>query len=457
MPSALTVGLKNSLIATARAFREGDEAAAWGHFTAASAQNPHIANQIYGRLWEVMQSPNIVDFGQHAFWNQQGQTAPLSKKTQAVEDVLKQWIQQAGMTLPPAAPLPAGAIPVLMPAFFDCGLDPRFSFDGDYLLPTGQQFNWNTFCQTIRQWIAYLEFSLRAYLSPNAEERNLRQMILSLAKAEHQWTKATQFTFTKSYELPQHVFTSQREFLDQASALYQAVHPTANAPKRQYPNQLLVPIHNINKPQDESDHRSVALPGWENGDLSRCAREGYWRLRKEMYRVYNETSRQSVELDQHNLRYVPHYIFIQATEQPAQQLKIALRDYRSELSSIINDPQSARSLQSCKQRLFTKLEAFHSAWNQYVSSHELLTEVNAVFSQHDPYKMSHEYKKWKMQMSKIPFFSELHFQYTCSFYGRSHYWESEYDHLGYEALKQIVVQNFPQSANAQLLRSYLNN
>lgn len=454
MTLPLSPDLKNSLISTAQAFREGDEAVALRYFHSASAQDPQVANQIYRQLWEVMHCPNIVDFGRHALWNQNGQTAPLSKKTQAVEDVLKMLIEQAGTPNSPS--LPAGVKPVIMPAFFDCGLDPRFSFDGNYLLPSLKNgFSLNSFRRTISEWIAYLEFFLRAHLSLNPEERALRQMILAVSKVENAWTKSTQFTFTEQYEAIQSVFVEQREFLEKASGLYQMLHLNPNAPARLYPCELLVPLHHINKPQSESDKKNATVPGKENGDLSRCARWGYWRLRKEMYDVYNPSRRREL-LDLHDLHYVPHYIFTNATGKPADNLKAALREYRAELASIVIDQKCARSFQACKEKLLPKLEAFHIAWNRHTDSHELLKEVNEVFSRMDPYKTSHDYKKWKMEMSNLPCFADLYMQYVMRFYDSSHYWENRYDHEAYDSLKKIVLRDFPQSHNARLLRAHAN-
>ena len=315
MTFSLSPDVKNSLIATARSLREGNEAAALTHFR--SLQNTEVENRIYGRLWEVMDYPNTFDFGRYALWNQHGQTAPLPKKTQAIEDVLKTLIEQAGFLRPAPLPLPPGAKEVSMPAFFDCGVDPRFSKDGNYLLPAEKL----AVKSILSKWVARIEFFLRAYLSTDPEERRLRQMILSLAKAKEHLVKCTEYAFTNNImEIPS-VYVMQREFLEKASTMHKIAHPDPNAQPRLYPSEVITPVHPTNKPQNKLWAKNYARPNWQNEDLARSGSWGYWRLCEGMYESFNLSSNRTTYLDTFDLRYVPHYIFINATEKSSAEVK----------------------------------------------------------------------------------------------------------------------------------------
>ena len=87
MSISLSPDVKNSLIATARSLREGNEAAALNHFH--SLHNTQVEHSVYTRLYEVMDRPPIVEFGRYAFLNQYNHTAPLSKKTKRSKMYLK--------------------------------------------------------------------------------------------------------------------------------------------------------------------------------------------------------------------------------------------------------------------------------------------------------------------------------------------------------------------------------
>ncbi|MBS0604586.1 MAG: hypothetical protein JSS60_06060 [Verrucomicrobia bacterium] len=449
----LSPELKNSLIATAVSLREGDERSALHNFRRVCAQSPDVANLVYGRLWEVMHRPTFhTDFGRAAFWNQDGLTAPLAKKTRAIEEVLKSLIQESRVPLQ-AAPLPPGAKEVNIPSFFDCGFDPRFSTEGDYLLPP-QESSSGWLSETIQEWTAYIEFLLRAYFSSDPEERAVRQMILSCSKAERAWGTQTSHTFTEDYEGIHTVFALEHDFLNQASEFYKKTHPgSCAATDRLYPSELLRGLHHIYKPQADYWSAQAATPDWENGDLSRCGSWGLWRLREEMYTVYNERERRMSSLDRQEFRYVPHYLFIHATAQPASELKTALRQYRAELAAMIIDQKCARSFAACKEKLMPKMQAFHSAWESFAKSHELMKEANAVFSKEDHYKPMYDQGKWEAALSQIPFFEKLYEAYNIHFHSHSNYWHDYYMGKGYASLKQSMQRDFPASPSARLLRS----
>ncbi len=346
MPEILSASIKNSLISSARSLREGDELSALNHFRTVCTQNPEIAGRVYGRLWEVMERPDRIDFGKAAFWNTEGLTAPVPKKTEAIEDILKTLLEQSRIAPPPSLPLPPGAKPLNgFHFFFDCGFDPRFSTDGDYLLPVESK-SWEWLRKQIGQWAAYLEFICRAYCSFDPEERKLRQMILTCAKIEKAWGDQTKSTFTEEYDGPYPVFALEHAFLNKASEFYQMLHPGSPSAPRLYPSETLQAIHSINKPQASYWRKERAVPGFENGDLSRCSIWGLWRLNEGLYSVYNQQEKRTIRfaIDPHEFRYVPHYIFIHAIEEqscaaedchPGISSRTLLFDRRSEVRPLL--------------------------------------------------------------------------------------------------------------------------
>ena len=434
----ISIEARNILVDTANCLRNQDESAARAHF---SRLEPQAQHAVYHRLWEVMGQPQThSDFGRAAFWNQDAQTAPLLQKLRAVEQ---------GLVTPPneerprrqAMPIPSGASPVLLKCFNDCGFDPRFDFSGDYMNPPPESL---TCWETLVSWITYIEFTLRSYFSFDPEERAFRQMLLASAKAELAWAKQTESTFIDSYDTRTHVWIREYDFLESASEFYKQLHPEQEG--RLYPHELLVPIHMINHPQD-GDWRwgkDRAEPNWENGDLSRCGSWGYWRLREEMY-VYANRNRPLIDPVEYH--YVPHYLFIRATAAPSDALKTALREYRAALSSITTDAKCARSFETCKQQLLPKIEAFHTAWTNYIQSHELLQEVQAIFSKADPYRDEYDHNRKKIPSFSTQFTEKIREIFHDDEQGRLH-------DEGYKSLERTVLRDFPHSHSARLLTAF---
>ena len=438
MPISLEA--KHILVETANCLRNQDESAARAHF---SRLEPQAQHAVYRRLWEMMGSPQThSDFGRAAFWNQDAQTAPLSQKLRAVE---------AGLVTPPneersprqARPIPSGASKVLVNAFIDCGFDPRFDFSGDYMNPPPES---PTLWKTLVRWITYIEFTLRSYFSFDPEERAFRQMLLSSAKAELNWAKQTESTFIDKYDNANHVRIREYDFLESASEFYKQLHPEHEG--RLYPDELLVPIHYTNHPQASYWHKDCAEPNWENGDLSRAGSWGYWRLSGDMYGYHSPSSnpRQSA-IDLIDYRYVPHYLFFRAMTAPSDALKTALREYRSTISSITTDAKCARSFETCKQQLLPKIEAFHAAWTNYSRSHELLEEVQSLFSKADPYQAERDHDRAKISS----FFTQFVEKIREIFHDDK---KSQLHLEGYRSLKQTLLRDFPLSHSARLLTAY---
>ena len=57
-------------------------------------------------------------------------------------------------------------------------------------------------------------------------------------------------------------------------------------------------------------------------------------------------------------------------------------------------------------------------------------------------------------MSKIPFFSDLYKKYLFHFHESFKYWEKHYDAIALGSLKTAMLDHFPQSHTARLLRAY---
>lgn len=441
--------LKSFFINTARSLREGHEDRALQQFNEFAAQNFLVAHRIHGRLWQLMDQPESIDIARHALWTQPG-LAPTNKKIQAIEEVYNALLDEYGYVAPPPPSIPENVKRVEMPAFFDCGFDPRFSEDGEYLLPTAKKGRLVSFIE----WVASIVFSLRAYLSLNPDERALRQMVLSLAKTEKAWTNCTEYHSTDIYH--SHEFDNvriyEREFLTKASNCYKAFHPQPNAPWTLYPRELLDPIHKINKPQAEQQRaKHLARPGWQNADLSRIGTSGFWRLGEGMYTIHTRSGRIE-HLDKHAFKYVPHYIFIHAIEESANRLKIAMRTYRSTIASMSTDIKCTKSFAAFKEKLLRQSEDFNNAWNAYVNSHELVKEVQETFSTIDPYKQLYDHEKRRWETTKPLSHAELS-QITRKEDSPT-YWKERYESAGYEMLRELVKSAFPDSLNGRMLLAY---
>ncbi len=404
MVPALSIEAKSALIETARCLWNRDISAAFVHLNRLS---PQLKSDVCGRLEKA---------------------TSLMEKIQAVEDVL---CKHFPIHTPPSSPkdVPLGAKPIEIKAWYDCGFDPRFSFEGDFLLPS-QDRSWT---ELSWHWAAYLEFQSRSYCSMDPNERKLRQLLLACAKAELAWSKTTLKTFTVDFDHTNFSVMRERDFLDSVSNLFHFFHPETTG--RLYPDEALTPIHSINCPQGRSFDKRRARPKWENFDLRRTVSAGFWRLNSEMYS----------QLDPIEYNYVPHYLFIHAVQTSSEKLKNAIREFRTEIAATIVDSQCARLFSILKERIIPKLDAFHAAWTDYINSHDVLQEVQAIFSRQDHFCAYYEYfraqnfhsfsalvSNWeeKMKMQK---------QETCLF------------DQAYESVKHAVLQEFPHTLSGRLL------
>ena len=292
------------------------------------------------------------------------------EKIKAVEKVLTEDVERA---TPPAAPQkPANGKELKMPSFFDAGFDPRFTLDGNFFIPETR--TWKT---VVREVIAYALFYIKAYCSFNREEREVRKLILRAAAFEQTWSSYCERYLVNDINDPcKHwIPLAEYRFLETIGALYKKSVDDSPSP-RLFPREVMMPIHRMNKPQNTTWSDQQGLPYWENQDLNRMG-WAFMRLKNASYTVAKG------QLDTFEHGYVPHYIFAQAIRQPAEQLKEACRDLRREITGTTSSIKKAFSFGECQTSLNAALRQFNTAWANYVHSHELLTEAQMVFSQHD--------------------------------------------------------------------------
>lgn len=453
MPSSLNLDpvVRAQLTETARALYERNETAA--HQTVQQL-SPALQNTIYFKLWQAAGSPTQetrpdiahADFGRLAFFSQEGRTATLQQKIGAVETVLTDLIEEALRNQQPASEgTPLDGERVQLNCFYDCGFDPRFSEDGNVYL-TQPKSSWTDCIKIIQEVVATILFTLKAYLSCNSEERNLRQLILSSEKLERQCSRyAYDGQVAASYDgysiglFP----TAEHDLFEKLSSLFKAIHPDEAHPPRLFPSELLHSIHAINKPQTQTwDADRASPPPWDNGDLDRSARWGLFRL---CSGVYENPTR----LDRFENNYVPHYIFIHAIKASSAELKSACRSLRTALSEITTDMSSATSLDACKERITPQIERLKACWDRYVQSHELLTEVQPVFSQTDHFAKTYEVHRWE---SYIPsFLMDSYREYCCANYGASHHFSDHASQQGYDSMKAAFEGPLSQTRTGRFL------
>ncbi len=219
-------------------------------------------------------------------------------------------------------------------------------------------------------------------------------MLLSCAKADAAWAHSWQDAFgtLDPFAKRSPYVPGEHDFLNTIGALHQKLSPAQNLPQRLYPNELLQPIYAMNKPQNAAWGKDTLRPGQENADLSRLSAFGFWRLANQNYTFFDPQLNHSFPIDQWLIRYVPHYQFIHAIDDAADELKLRTRELRRAVQVITTDPSCAFSLDKCQAALRPALASFHQAWMRYTASHEILTEAYQVWSQGDFYRARYEFE-----------------------------------------------------------------
>ncbi len=442
--------VRAQLTETAQALYDRDEPAAQRWMQQISALSPQTERMIYRKLWELAGRPTHESrpelahrhYGRVAFWNQEGRTAPLEQKIRAVEAILTDLALQR-----PANPNPSPQIllegePVQINCLYDCGFDPRFSEDGNVFLNAPSR-PLSELLTTIQEVVATILFTLKAYLSFDSEERNVRQAILSCAKLDRQFSAHAYNVFVKEDNWGFSAFESaEHSFFERTSDLFKTLFPDEAHPPRLFPSELLQAVHTINKPQSTSVGDPRPLP-WDNGDLDRCSSWGLFRLASNYSR--------NRDADRFEHTYIPHYLIVYAIKESSAELKIATRDLRSALSEITIDMSSATSLEQCKATIAPHLQRMKQCWDHYIQSHELLTEVQSVFSQTDYYAKFHEVRDWERYIPS--FLKNAYREYCLNAHGNSRHFEEEAQRLGFEAMEEAYRGPFSNTRTGRLLAS----
>jgi hypothetical protein len=334
-----------------------------------------VRYRIYERMWHVMGCPMGDDaFGENAF---RGSHVPTQKKIEAIEKIIAEEV-----------PLPDSVTPVqpkkstnVEQTFWDTGFDPRFTADGHfYLVP---QRSLRQVISAIAGFVIYYIFIAKSYCGFSREERQVRGAILEGAALEKLWSSYYVRTLVINVDDPSSHWIPQAEhdFLETANYLHQRLIHDSGSPERLFPREVIFPIHRMNKPQDLSEAVDKIQPEMENMDLVRTG-PSFARLCKDMY-VLEPRSKQKHSFDTLDYDYVPHYLFVHATRESAERLKLACRELRQQIAATTTDLKCAFSFAQCKARLIPALRSFNEAWQGYVQSHEILTEAQVVWSSQD--------------------------------------------------------------------------
>jgi hypothetical protein len=344
----------------------------------------NVRFQIYYQMWKVMGMPSVgANFGEQAFWN--SETSMLDR-IKAVEKVILEDINFP-VTLSPIRP--ENFVAVTRQEFYDTGFDPRFTVDGNFMeVP---QRSLGQIASAIVRFVAYYIFVAKSYLS-FSEERQLRKTILKAAFFEQMLSSYCIRAFREDLNdpwvkwLPEWIPLAEHDFLETAGNLYKKVLEIKDE-SRPFPREVISPIHCINKPQNSRWASDEIKPGMENGDLARAG-VSFARLNREHF-----TLSDALEYD-----YVPHYLFIHATHESAEKLKLAFRELRQQIAETTTDLKCAFSFAACKAKLTPALSDFNNAWNEYFNSHELLQEAQVVWSQKDHRQREYDALRQEVKM-----------------------------------------------------------
>jgi hypothetical protein len=222
---------------------------------------------------------------------------------------------------------------------------------------------------------AYCLFVIKAYCSLWSEKRQLRQAILAGASFEKIWSSYCVRALVKNCDDPciNWIRLAEYDFLEKTGDIYRRLNSSSSNPPRPFPREVIFPIHCMNKPQDEEQAIEKMQPGLENMDLARAG-ASFTRLNRAAL------TEEKSPFDLFECDYVPHYLFIHATRKSAEKLKLACRELRLQIAQTPTDFKCAFSFAACQTKLRPAFDKFKQAWQEYVQSHELLTENQAVWS-----------------------------------------------------------------------------
>lgn len=408
MTGLIDFNSKKELTAVSRYYRDGQVKEGDAAFEQLDQLTKDAVYQNFWRLdsskWRGYPIANFTS--EEAFQN----AVDLAKKCKAIDQLIIRRTKEKNLSTKDKGILPSGAVKLDFDQLYDCGFDPRYSFDGTYRLPE------EGLCTKVQiaifELIAYACFLLKAFLSLNKEERTMRQMILSCALAEKEWAKFTKKIYVDSKDLSgEWIHTEEYIFLKTVSGIYKALYPEEALPANLFPADLLYPIHRINKPLEGELKRTCVAPISSNWSLASSASRGFWRLSPPGAN-YESLFPPTEENREERKLYVFHSDFIEATADPADRLKEQIRKLRPIFSNLI---AQYSSFEECKAILKPILNKFQDSWNQYIGSHEVLEEVGAVFTIADPLKEWHTRISEEMTFSEIPLIQWIYGLYKQRF------------------------------------------
>lgn len=95
------------------------------------------------------------------------------------------------------------------------------------------------------------------------------------------------------------------------------------------------------------------------------------------------------ELSDNFVSHPDHKGFIEATEKPAEELKLAMRNWRELVHN--SAYRKIDNYATWKQKLQDSATILEKAWKNYETSHPVLHKVTQVFKQSDIYKKYYLY------------------------------------------------------------------
>ncbi len=371
---------------TVLSFERNDSAAALEHMRNLCVLSKELESKVYYHLWRLCHADPSAghEFGREAFWNLSQVSNGLRRL--AVEAAFNEIVPcsaplAAAKSEKSSVSLPPGAVEVWMPAFHDCGFDPRFSVEGTYYFPLDGDVEKKEFppiaaLEPPPWWQYVLEKVLGKTIAHSVisclggKEYLLQRSISAAVALEERWSDVACKGFVQapsrgSQRYIQGIKLSEHAFFEQIEDLYRQLMPQGDSRGRLFPSELLQVIHAVNHPQDANWLPECARQeGWENLDL--CRMSAFVRMDHGLYGTMG------IDPKQHG--YVNHYDLIQSIKEPAASLKEAVRELRSTLLQIKREG----SLPSTREKLTVCLTKLNTCWNQYVHSHELLTEAQMV-------------------------------------------------------------------------------
>lgn len=293
-------------------------------------------------------------------------------------------------------------IPVTYSGHYDCGFDPRFTFDGENFNTKKLHKGWKERC-------AFVKFKFLAYFSFSSTKRKQFKAVLKCAKTEYALAKVDRkwCAFGKNYmEIGKRHSEKEHDFFEASSALCKVMSRPGikeNLPLRLFPIEILTPIHAINKPQnpletfenlqkEKLEEDALKIFGEkpikerrQNGDLGRLTPFGFSVLSPDCKQKEKK-------------KYVEHVEFIEQIQPASDELKKAVRSFRKFIYNTTSNTEKRKDFKAWSSKLDSKTQRLQEAWQNYYLSHELLTKSQKIFEEADIYKNFYKHKGKKREL-----------------------------------------------------------